>query len=325
MAKNIGALVHIGVGKETVRGTAVSASNWLPKTELSFYDNAEYIKQEAPYGVINEFMDADIGKIWGAGNIAGPVFVDNFGLLLGATFGAFPTASGSASIGYTHTFTPAQNSTHQSLTLYRKDPNEDTRYALGMINSLEISYELGEFLGYSAEFISKSGDSTTSSPTYTAGAKFRPQDVSVKIANNVAGLAGGTTLAVESASITIEKNLIDYQTHGSVELNDVFNGTFGFSGTFVLLWDSTIYKDLWKAGTKQALEFSAVNTSQTVGTGNTTNPALTFTIATSSLEEFGIDTSNADIVKQTIGFTGLYDLATGNSLTCKLTNAVASY
>jgi len=325
MANNIGALVNVGIGKESVRGTAVVAADWLPKTELSFDENAEYIKQEAPYGVINEFMDGDIAKNWGAGTVAGPVFVDGIGYILGATFGAFPTASGSASAGYTHTFTPAQNSTHQSLTLYRKDPNEDIRFALGMVNSLELTYELGDYLSYSVDFLSKSGEATTSTPTYTSSAKIRPQDVSVKIANTVAGLGAGTTLNVESATITIEKNAIDYQAHGSTGLNDIFNGTFSYSGSFVILWDSTTYKALWKAGTKQALRFTATNTSTTVGSGATTNPGLTFTIVPSLLEEFGLEQGNGDIVKQTIGFTGLYDLATGKSITATLVNGKASY
>jgi hypothetical protein len=327
MAKNIGALTHVGVGKESTRGTAVAVGEWIPKSELSFNDNAEYIKQEAPYGVINEFMDGTIGKNWGAGVVAGPVFVDSIGYILGATFGAFPSASGSATVGYTHVFTPAQNSTHQSLTLYRKDPNEDINFALGMVNSLEITYELGEYLSYSADFISKASTATTpaSTPTYTASAKIRPQDLTVKIASTVAGLGAGTTLNVESASITIEKNLIDYQTHGDTGLNDIFNARFSFSGTFVILWDSTTYKALWKAGTKQALQFAAVNLAETVGSGATTNPGLTFTIAPSLLEEFGLEEGNDDIVKQTIGFTGLYDLATGASITATLVNGKASY
>lgn len=326
MAKNIGALVHVGLGKETVRGTAVAVADWLPKSDLSFNDNVEYIKQEAPYGVINDLMDGTVGKTWGAGNIAGPVFVDSIGYILGGTFGSFPTPTGSASAGYTHIFTPAQNSTHQSLTIYRKDPNEDIRFALGMVNSLELNYELGDYLNYSVDFIAKSGTTISgTNPTYTASAKIRPQDLTVKIATDVAGLSSGTTLAVESATITIEKNAIDYQAHGSTELNDIFNGQFGFSGSFVLLWDSTTYKALWKAGTKQALQFSAVNLSETVGSGGTTNPSLTFTIAPSLLEEFGLEEGNGDIVKQTIGFTGLYDLATGNSISATLVNGKASY
>lgn len=325
MAKNIGALMRIGIGKETTRGTAVAAQYWIPKTDLDFNEQIEYIKQEAPYGVINEFMDGAVGKNWGAGNIAGPIHIDSFGLILGATFGAFPTPTGNATNGYTHAFVPAQNSTHQSLTIYRKDANEDMRYALGMVNSLEINYELGEYLSFSADFVAKAGTTTSSSATYTGKAKFRPQDVTVKIASTVAGLSGGTTLEVESATLTIEKNVIDYQVHGSTGLNDIFNGTLSYSGSFVILWDSTTYKDLWKAGTKQALQFTATNTSTTVGTGNSVNPSLSFTIAPSLLEEWDTEQGNGDIMKQTIGFTGLYDLATTSSISATLVNEVATY
>jgi len=325
MANNIGALVNVGIGKEVTRGTAVAAGYWIPKTDLDFYDQVEYIKQEAPYGVINEFMDGTVGKTWASGNIAGPIFIDSFGLILGATFGAFPTPSGNSTNGYTHTFVPAQNSIHQSLTLYRKEPNEDIRYSLGMLNSLEISYELGEYLSFSSDFMSKAGTTTSSSATYTEKAKFRPQDVSVVIASTVAGLSGGTTLKVESATLTIEKNVTEYQAHGNTGLEDIFNGRFSYSGSFVILWDNTTYKDLWKAGTKQALKFTATNTSTTVGSGNTTNPSLSFTIAPSLLEEFGLEQGNGDIIKQTIGFTGLYDLANNASISATLVNEVASY
>jgi hypothetical protein len=324
MPNRIGANTNIGVAREVTRGTPVTAQAWIPKDDFSFNDNVEYIKQEAPYGVIQDLMDGEVGKNWGAGSISGPVQSDTIGYILGSTFGAFPTATGTAN-GYTHVFNVVQSAQHASLTLTRFDVNEFIRFPLTVVNSLEINYELGSYLTFSADFMSKQGVTTTSSAaTYSNVPKFRPQDVSVVIADTFAGLGAGTTLSVESATIKIEKNLAEYQTLGSTDLVDIHNGRFGFTATIVLLWDNDTYKTFWKAGTKKAFRFRAVNTNRVIG-GGSTNPSIQFDLAPSLLEELGIDEINDGILKQTIGITGLFDVATGNSITCTLVNAISAY
>jgi hypothetical protein len=324
MPNRIGALTNIGVAREVTRGTAVTAQAWIPKDEFSFNDNVEYIKQEAPYGVIQDLMDGEVGKNWGAGSISGPVQSDSIGYILGSTFGAFPTPTGTAN-GYTHVFNVAQNAQHASLTLTRFDANEFIRFPLTVVNSLEINYELGSYLTFTADFMSKQGVTTTSSAaSYTNVPKFRPQDVSVIIADTFAGLGSGTAVPVESATIKIEKNVTEFQTLGSTDIADIHNGRFGFTATFVLIWDDATYKGFFKAGTKKAFRFRAVNTNRVIG-GGSTNPSIQFDIAPSLLEEFGLDETNDGVLKQTIGITGLYDITTGNSIICTLVNAISAY
>jgi hypothetical protein len=270
-------------------------------------------------------MDADIGKNWTAGSISMPVFSESFGLILGATFGAFPTATGNGTTGYTHTFEVAQSSQHASLTVQRIDGQGNYRHALGMVSSLEISYELGEYLTASVDLIAKAGTTASSTATYVEEAKFRPQDVTVTVADTLAGLGAGTEVKVESATITIEKNAEDYQVHGSTQLEDIFNNRFAYSGTFTLLWNVDTYRDAFKDGTKKAFRFEAVNTSRTVGTGDSTNPSLTFDIAPAVIEEWSREDANDTQVRQTVGFTGIYSLSDEKSIEAVLVNETDEY
>lgn len=324
MATNIGALTNIGIARETTRGTAVAPAVWIPKDDFSFNDSVEYVKQEAPYGVVQDLMDADVGKNWGAGNLSGPVFSDSFGYFLGATFGAFPTPTGSAT-GRIHNFVVAQNSQPATLSLTRKDANEEIRFPMVSINSLEINYELGSYLTYNVDFMSRAGvTSTGSTPAYTRIPKFRPQDASLLIADTYAGLSAGTAIKIESATITIERNLSEYQVLGNTGIEDIHSGRLGFTATFVLLWDNIDYKTWFKTGVKKAFRFRAINSAEVIA-GGSTNPSMIIDISPSIIEEFGLEESNDGILKQTIGITGLYDIATGNSINCTLTNATASY
>ena len=324
MANFIGATVNIGLGKEGTRGTAVVPAVWVPKSSFDFNDQAEYVRQEAPYGVIEQNMDADVSKLMGQGALEIPVFSESIGYILGAAFGAFPTPSSGAAGTYLHDFTVAQTSQHQSLTIHRKDGNEHVRYALAMLDSVEFTYSLDDYLMCNATFMSKQGTTTSGTASYTEEAKFRPQDVTMTIADTIAGLSGGTEVKVEEFTLTIEKNLEEYQVHGSVDLNDIFNNRFAYSGSMTILWNSTDYKGWFKDGTKKAFEIDAVNTSETVGSGSE-NPQLRFQMSPSVIEEWSMEEDNDGVVKQTIGFTGLYDLANEQSLLCRLKNETASY
>ena len=58
MTKYIGRLVNVGLAKETVRGVAVAAAYWMPKTAVAFFDRATKATSEMSYGVIGEGAQA---------------------------------------------------------------------------------------------------------------------------------------------------------------------------------------------------------------------------------------------------------------------------
>ena len=324
MAKTIGSLVNVGIGRETTRGTAVTPAYWLPKAEFDFQDKAERIGYSAPYGVIEDEMDGDIGKLWGEGTLTMPVRDKSLGLIMSAVLGEIPATALTETGVWTHTYAGfEQSSLHQSLTIRRQDANEALSFPNAMIQSYELQYVLGEFVSQSIGFMSKAGASASSASTYVAENYFRPQDLTFKFAVNQAGLAAASAIVVDELTLTIEKNLIDYQALGSTALNEIFNGQVAVSGSVTLLWDATTYKALYTAQTVQAVRMTLENTKTLIGA--TKYPKLEIDLYRAQVEEWELEQSNDGIIKQTLGFKGMYSLADSKSIQVTIQNAVATY
>ena len=129
MAKFIGRKLNVGIGKETVRGTSVAPSFWLPKMELEIDDVVEQAINESSVGVIEDAENAEITLKKSAGTLSGRVNNDSFGLWLLACLGseAAPALVGGETIVYDHSFSVGQNAQHASLTIGVDDENGDSR------------------------------------------------------------------------------------------------------------------------------------------------------------------------------------------------------
>lgn len=64
MSKITGRSVSIGFGKETTRGTAVPASVWFPKTDISFDEKIETLVKEQSIGSIMDATGHEVVKTW---------------------------------------------------------------------------------------------------------------------------------------------------------------------------------------------------------------------------------------------------------------------
>lgn len=324
MANFVGSLVNIGIGKETTRGTLVNPGFYLPKSDFSVLDKAEITPQNAPYGVIEETMESDVTKRWSEGNITAPMTSETIGLLLGSLFGEFPTPGNPESGVYTHAFDSfTQSNTHQSLSIHRIDSNENIGYANSMIQDFEIKYELGSYITTSIGFMGKASTTASSTASYSQENFFRPQDVTFKMASTQAGLTASNAITVESLTLSINKNLKEYQALGDVDLNEIFNGRVSITGSVTLLWDSTTYKDYFTGGTNRAVRIDIENTKDLIGA--TEYPSLRLDLYKTNVDEWATEESNDDIVKQTFGFSSRYSLTDDKTIVATLTNTTSSY
>lgn len=80
----------------------------------------------------------------------------------------FGGASTTGANPYTHVFNVAQNNQHQSLTLALADDTQDRSFPLAMIDSFELSANVGEFVKITSGFKSKPSISATLTPAYSA-------------------------------------------------------------------------------------------------------------------------------------------------------------
>ena len=150
MSKHIGRKVSMGIAKESVRGTAESdATYWLPIKAFNHENKVENAFNDSAQGTCVPNQDAEIVKEWAEGGGESLIGVDHFGLVLLAFLGAVATSTDDPEAGVnTHTFSLAESSQHQSLTIFQDDPNSDFKCANRGISSRSLNFERGQILDY---------------------------------------------------------------------------------------------------------------------------------------------------------------------------------
>ncbi len=321
MGDYIGRKVAVGIGKETVRGTAVAATYWVRHLSLDFKRKGEVAQNESALGVREKFSDSEITKQWAEGKLEGKVNHKSFGLILLAAFGTVIDAANGA--GYDHTYTINQSSTPQSLTLSRKDGNTDRRHALAMLKSLEVTVEAGEYVKFSADIMSKKGTDVANTVAYVTEYEFTSKHAYVKFAAAVAGLAAATASAVKSAKITLDLGVDAYFELGNTDPAEIHAMAVEVTGEIVARHSDNSYEDMYFGNTRKAMLFGFKNTDVDLGGG--VNPKVEFTLEQARISDW--DTSNDldGIVEQTMGITGEFSTATGKAITALLTNDVTAY
>jgi len=325
MTKHIGRLIKVGIGKETERGTGVAPLYWLPITKIDHADKAEYAVNEAGYGTIMDSVGAEVVKNNGEGGFTALLGDKHFGLILYALFGTLNSTARSAPNAsvYDHVFTLAENAQHQSLSIGVSEPNQDLTFPLGMINSLELKFETGKLLEYTAQFKSKKSTAGALTPALPSENIFRPQDFHFYLATNLAGLAGASEIAVKSFDLKIEKDIEDVDVLGSVEPSDILNKQVKISGSATLIFDATTYNALYLAGTVKALRIKLTDAGVTIGSA--LNPELIIDLAKCVFNDYARDTALNNVVMQTVTFKAVYSTTDAKVGSATLTNLVTSY
>lgn len=325
MSKYIGRLVNVGLGKETIRGTAVAPTWWIPKSSVAFFDKANKHKSKLNYGLIGQGAYAPKIMEWAEGSIEGDVFEKEFGILLLAVFGT-DTPTGPSSGVYTHSYSLAASNQHQSLTVTLSDPDRTDRYSLAMIDKLEIKIVPDDVVTFSSTFKSRTGRQVaTPSTAYTAESKFLGRHALIKIATTTGGLAAASALSIKFLTLRINKNIMLNNILGTVWPDDIINTVFEIDGSFELDLNDQTWRNYMLNANYLALRIQLINTDVTIGTG-TANPTFTLDLSRVHFEEWEAIRPNDDIVTQKVNFRALYDLTNTNIINaCTLTNEIASY
>lgn len=326
MTKFIGRLLNIGIGKESVRGTPVAASFWLPKMELSHDDKIEQVVNGSSVGVIADAEGADIVRKFSEGEITGRVNDTSFGLWLLSALGAeaTPVLVGGETIVYDHSFSVLETAQHPSLTVAIEEPNatgaSGLRFALVMVDSLELAVAINEYSQYTVAFRGNKNSLATNTPSYSTTERiFLPQHGSFKFATDLAGLDAASAIEIKKFNLTISKNIEDNMVLGSVNASDRLNKQFMIEGTVELMYESRTHIDTTLLGDlAKAMRIRLTNTDITLGVAS--NPRLTLDFAKVKLSEISRAQPNDDLVLQTLSFKAFYSLADAKMVTAVLRN-----
>lgn len=330
--KIIGRLFQVGIAKEVTRGTAIAAAAfWIPFSEMAIDEKFENALDEQSYGVVEDSAGQTRIKEWAEGSFKAPVGDAHFPLILLSIFGSLSTAANPDVSGTVkdHTITVGQSAQHQSLTLFLDDPAatagaQDYKHALGVVHSLEIAYQQGRFLEYTANVKALKGVQAALTPSYTAENRFLPQHVTFKMATNLAGLGAAVATVIKSLTLKVDETLEEQTVLGNKAPVDFLNKQFVIEGTLEALWDDeATFKATALAGTAKAMRIDIKNTDVTIGTA--ANPEIIIDLAKVVFKEITRPIKLNDMVAQTLQFKAHYSASDSKMVTVKCTNLTTSY
>lgn len=333
LTRGIGKQIQIGIGRETVRGTATTvATFWLAADDWSLDEKWKNAQDIQSYGVIEAEQSETRVKAWSEGSLKLPVSASSTGLLLLALLGT-DTVSTKESGVFNHAFSVAQNVQHPTLTMFMHDPiptpsgaTADYTYANTVVHKFEIDYSLGKFVEITAAIKGQSGSAaaTLFAPAQIVENRFVPQYLVFKTAANVAALGAASAIKLKSAKLSFDLNEEDDDVLGAVSPRDFLNKEFKVDGTIEAIWENeSDFKTFSLANTVQAFRFDLTNSDVTIGA--VSNPRLVIDLARIYVTDFSKPIKIKDVMYQTIKFNGAYSPTDGYMVRGTLVNTVAAY
>lgn len=315
MTNFIGRQRNVGIGKETVRGTAVTAEYWIPAIEFSNDDKIVQAVNESAHGKIGDADDARIVKTSSEAELTAKLDNEAFGLILLGVLGESggPALVSGETIVYDHVGSVGQNAQHPTFTLSIQEPNGELKYALTAIDSLEVTAELEKFVQYTVSMMGNSAiASAVGTPDYIENPNvFLPQHCSVTLYPTVQDMyddTNGIVYPFKKLGFTVSKNVEDDQVLGNVSVADRFNKQFVIEGTLELLYSNRdLIDDYLLADTAFAMKVNMIDTSVTLGVAS--NPEVEFSFYKVKLSEIAREQGNNDIVSQSLSFKAFYNPA----------------
>lgn len=328
MAKGIGRLIKFGIGKETSRGTPSSIGTpmyAIPWSELTIDDKDERVLDEQSRGVIEASVSESIVKQWAEAKVTAPITVNAFPLILYSLLGA-KSVSGPSDSAYTHTITVGQSAQHNSLTLFVDDPvgGQDYIHPLGVPSQVELTYERGQFVRYSVDFMAQKGSPMSVGGTPFTDTRFLPQHVVFKIASTQSGLTAASAMAIKNAVLRIKQNVEPDDVLGNIAPVDFLNKQFEIEGEIEAIFQNeSDYKTAALAGTLKAMRLDLINTGATIGVS--TNPSLRIDLHSVYFQPITRDIKLNDIIMQKFSFRAHYNETDAKAITITAVNSVVAY
>lgn len=327
MAKMIGRLVDVGIARESSRGTAVVPAFYVPKMAFSVEDRVTKAVSRANYGNIGfEGNQALVAQKWAEGELEMPIFDKMFGLLLYNLLGSLST-SGPSDSAYTHTFSLANSSQHQSLTIAVKEQGLSTSmlFALSMIDKMEITMMPDAVVTVKVTFMSRrSKDYTFSNASVTAENKFLGRHLIFKLATLTSGLSAASAISLKKLVLRFEKRLRNDFVLGTVDAEDVLNQAFSLEADLEMNLEDKTYRALMLDGSYRAARINLINTDVLIGASS--RPEFLLDLSRCHFEAWESDRPNDEISSQKVTMKALYDVTNANIINnCYLKNAQASY
>lgn len=322
MSQVLGRTRSVGLGKEGPYGVAVAPTVWLPQQDVSIEDKIARIFDNSGLGTRNGSFGGDTSMTCATGNINGLVYDRSFGHIATAVRGVVTTAAHPTATGV-NVHTISAGNTLPSYTIATKDDNESKRAAGAMLDKLTIKADQG-YVTFTSSWMAIKGATATNTPSFTAENRFRPQDVVIKIAPTLAGLAAATALRVKNLTFSLDNSLITEPSLGTTD-PAYYPGTIKTSLSMGRLYLDTTIKDLVFGTTQQALSIAFTRSDTLIGTGTPTNPSIVLTFQPGFFAEWSRDGGLDALKQEKFSYTPIFSTTTASEFGLVMTNTEAGY
>ena len=314
-----------GIGKETTRGTVAAPTIWIPQTEASFQDKRETQADESAIGVLMNSTDIEKVKQYSEGEIWGILATNSIGYFLLSILGSVssaPTSGGGWA--FEHDFSMDETNTKQSFTVTKSTPLWTKQYALGMISALNISANVWEAVNMNASIMAKAGVAGSATKAYALDNKLYAKHLTVRIADNIAGLDSASGNCFESIELDLTQELEDeFCFNSGVDIGDIINKSFGITGSISRKKSDTNFETYADDVVYKAMRIEIIDANKTIWTSD--NPSVIIDLAKVSFEYPEDDAGINDIVTETIAYTAHYDIANAKDIDIKVINTLSTY
>lgn len=321
--------IVLGVGVETVKGTGVTPSFWIPgraPTTGGPRVNKTPVRETRSTKMPSIGSEIVMKSAGGAMDFNARVI--SMGYLLKSLLGSVSSGAVAAQAGaYDHVFTILPNEPeHPTLTGgVAVGGGQDYQLARLLVVAMTLNWPIDDLLNGSFEYIAENEtEHADYTPSFsTADHYFRPQDTVLKLAANLAGLAGATAVKVKEASLDIKNNGKMLQHLGDMEGDAAIVGDMEITGDFAVDYIDKTMHDAFLANTYQALSIKSERTDVTIGVS--TFPSILVELPRITFESYDQDRPIDDIVSQGIGFASHYSISDSLGIRITLRNTQANY
>lgn len=322
----------MGVGLEETRGTGVAPQAWIPgRTPTGVVPVVEKVPLKETRGSKIASHSAEIVQKRAEGDLEFNVRAQSIGYILASLLGSVSSQAKSApnAAVYDHTFSVLPNDPeHPSLSLALSQPNgQDYRYMLALVSALSIELTPDDLVRATASFIAK-GEEEPGGGAYdpefpSADAFFRHQDITIKMADNVAGLAGASAFKVKSMKIDIPNGARVDQNVSELNPGNVYATTFDPKVSFELDYQDEDLHDAYTGGEYFALQITMERSDITIGSNQ--HPKLVFTFPRCSISKWTPNRPIEDIVRESIEAMVHYSDSDAKAISVVLSNLITAY
>ena len=326
--------IVLGVGVQSSRDTAVEPQMWIPgRTPSGIKPILEKVMVRETRGTKMGSQDSEIVQKRAEGDLEFNVRNESIGFIMKSLLGKLEstTKDGETEV-YRHTVSILPNNPeHPALTIGLHQPDnsdgQDYEYPLGIPVSVSFKIVTNDLVSATVTFLAsqeseKEGDAYE--PVFvTRDYRFRHQDATVKIADDVASLSGASALSIKELTVDIPNNGRADHNISEVEAGNVLGMDITPGGQIVADLIDKTYHDIFTSGSSKA--FQLVLEREDITIGDSSHPRIEIVFPKITFEGWDPNRAIDDIVGQTINFSAHYDASEGEGVSVVIDNERADY